>query len=220
MLKSELLEKLKDINDDTDINETILSIEDFAKSSSKLDGSKLTVGKLDVSKLTVEDFKNVLENNQMIKGYYTSQVDSAISKAINSHDEKFKKDKLPKIIEDELKKRSNDGLSPEQIEIKELKAQMEAMKAEKEANDLLNSNRTKLKEAKLSEDLAKYIKEDSDIEFFKNLITESVNNGVKDKINNSSYTPPSDSNLGGGKITWDMVQENPSLMSDYIKQNN
>ena len=210
MLKSELLEKLKDINDDADINEIILSIEDFAKSSNKLD----------VSKLTIEDFKNVLENNQMIKGYYTSQMDSSISKAINSHDEKFRRDKLPKIIEDELKKRSNEGLTPEQIEIKELKTQMEAMKAEKEANDLLNANRNKLKEAKLSEDLAKYIKEDSDIEFFKNLITESVNDGVKNKINNSSYTPPSDGNLGGGKITWDMVQENPSLMADYMKQNN
>lgn len=210
MLKSELLEKLKDINDDTDINETILSIEDFAKSSSKLD----------VSKLTVEDFKNVLENNQMIKGYYTSQMDSSISKAIDSHDKKFQKEKLPKIIEEELKKRSNEGLTPEQIEIKELKAQMEAMKAEKEANDLLNTNRTKLKEVNLSEDLAKYIKEDSDIEFFKNLITESVNNGVKNKINGSNYTPPSDGNLGGGKITWEMVQENPSLMADYMKQNN
>ena len=210
MLKSELLEKLKDINDDTDINEIILSIEDFAKSSSKLD----------VSKLTVEDFKNVLENNQMIKGYYTSQMDSSISKAIDSHDKKFQKEKLPKIIEDELKKRSNEGLTPEQIEIKELKAQMEAMKAEKEANDLLNTNRTKLKEVNLSEDLAKYIKEDSDIEFFKNLITESVNNGVKNKINSSNYAPPSDGNLGGGKITWEMVQENPSLMADYMKQNN
>ena len=210
MLKSELLEKLKDINDDTDINETILSMEDFAKSSSKLD----------VSKLTVEDFKNVLENNQMIKGYYTSQMDSSISKAIDSHDKKFQKEKLPKIIEDELKKRSNEGLTPEQIEIKNLKAEMEAMKAEKEANDLLNTNRTKLKEVNLSEDLAKYIKEDSDIEFFKNLITESVNNGVKNKINNSSYAPPSDGNLGGGKITWEMVQENPSLMADYMKQNN
>lgn len=210
MLKSELLEKLKDIDDNTDINETILSIEDFAKSSSKLD----------VSKLTIEDFKNVLENNQMIKGYYTSQMDSSISKAINSHDAKFQKEKLPKIIEDELKKRSNEGLTPEQIEIKELKTQMEAMKAEKEANDLLNSNRTKLKEVNLSEDLAKYIKEDSDIEFFKNLITESVNDGVKNKINNSNYTPPSDNNLGGSKITWEMVQENPSLMADYMKQNN
>ena len=209
MLKSELLEKLKDINDDTDINEIILSIEDFAKSS-----------ELDVTKLTTEDYKRILETNEAIKGYYTSQMDSAISKAINSHDEKFKRDKLPKIIEDELKKRSNEGLTPEQIEIKNLKAEMEAMKAEKEANDLLNTNRTKLKEVNLSEDLAKYIKEDSDIEFFKNLITESVNNGVKNKINGSSYAPPSGNNLGGGKITWEMVQENPSLMADYMKQNN
>ena len=33
MLKSELLEKLKDIAEDADINETILNMEDFAKSS-------------------------------------------------------------------------------------------------------------------------------------------------------------------------------------------
>ena len=31
MLKSELLEKLKDIADDADINETILSMDDYAK---------------------------------------------------------------------------------------------------------------------------------------------------------------------------------------------
>lgn len=209
MLKKELIEKLKDINDDADINETILAMEDFAKSS-----------ELDITKLTIEDYKNVLEKNETIKGYNQSQLDSAISKAINVHDSKFQKEKLPSIIEEEIKKRSNDGLTKEQIEIKELKEQMEAMKAEKEANELLNTNRSKLKEAKLSEDLAKYIKEDSDIEFFKTLITESVNNGVKDKINNSSYTPPSDSNLGGGKITWEQVIENPTLMVEYQKQNN
>ena len=208
MLKKELIEKLKDIDDNADINETILAMEDFAKSS-----------ELDVTKLTIEDYKNVLEKNETIKGYNQSQLDSAISKAINVHDGKFKKEKLPSIIEEELKKRSNEGLTKEQIEIKELKEQMEVMKKEKEVNELLASNRTKLKEAKLSEDLAKYIKEDSDIEFFKNLITESVNNGVKDKINNSSYTPPADNNLGGGKITWEQVIENPSLMGQYQSQN-
>lgn len=148
--------------------------------------------------------------------YSTKAIETARNNAIA----KFKEEELPKIIEQNIKENSNDGLTPEQIEIKELKAQMEAMKAEKEANELLNTNRSKLKEAKLSEDLAKYIKEDSDIEFFKTLITESVNNGVKDKINNSSYTPPSDSNLGGGKITWEQVIENPTLMVEYQKQNN
>ena len=44
MLKSKLLEKLKDIADDADVNEAILSIDDFAKSS-----------EIDVKKLTVDD---------------------------------------------------------------------------------------------------------------------------------------------------------------------
>ena len=102
MLKKELIEKLKDIDDNADINETILAMEDFAKSS-----------ELDVTKLTIEDYKNVLEKNETIKGYNQSQLDSAISKAINSHDDKFQKEKLPSIIEEELKKRSNEGLTKE-----------------------------------------------------------------------------------------------------------
>ena len=120
MLKSELLEKLKDIADDADINETILSIEDFAKSS-----------KFDTNKLTIEDFKNVLANNKEIKAYYTSALDSGISKAVNSHDEKFKKEKLPGIIEAEIKKRSNEGKSETEIQLQEMKEQLEKMKAEK-----------------------------------------------------------------------------------------
>ena len=86
MLKSELLEKLKEINDDTDINETILSIEDFAKSSSKLDGSKLTVGKLDVSKLTIEDYKRILETNEVARlqreAFYSFCKETGVKKVI------------------------------------------------------------------------------------------------------------------------------------------
>lgn len=184
MLKSELLEKLKDIDDNADINETILSIEDFAKSS-----------KFDVTKVTVEDYKNMLANNKEISGYYQSTLDSQISKAVNSHDEKFKKEKLPKLIADGIKQQTEKDLTPEQKELKELKEQMQQLKAEKQANELLSSNRNKLKEAKLNEDLAKYIKEDSDIEFFKNLINTSVDNGVKEKINNASYVPPANTNV-------------------------
>lgn len=206
MKKSELLELLKDVDDNSDINETIQGIEGLAKSS-----------KLDVTKLTVEDYKNILENNDVIKGYNTSQLDSAISKAIASHDKKFTSEKLPKIIEEELKKRTNDGLTPEQIEIKELKESIEAMKKEKEASLLLETNRNKLKEAKLTEDLAKYVKDDNDIEFFKNLISKSVSDGVQAKIKNSSYNPPANNSIGG-KITWNDVIENPSLLNAYNKQ--
>ena len=56
MLKSELLEKLKDIADDADINETILKMDDFAKSS-----------EIDVNKITLDDYKNMLANNEIVK---------------------------------------------------------------------------------------------------------------------------------------------------------
>ena len=91
MLKSELLEKLKDIAEDADVNEAILSIDDFAKSS-----------EIDVKKLTIDDYKNMLANNAVIKAYYQSSFDSAVGSAVTKHDEKFKREKLPGIIEDAI----------------------------------------------------------------------------------------------------------------------
>ena len=185
MLKSELLEKLKDIADDADINETILNMEDFAKSS-----------KVDVKKLTIDDYKNMLANNDIIKAYYQSSFDSAVGRAVTNHDEKFKREKLPGIIEDAIKAKANEGLTPEQVQLKELQAQLDAMKAEKEQAELLNANVRKLREVGLNTDLARFIKEDSDIDFFKNLINDSVKAEVKNKLGHSSYKLPAvDNNL-------------------------
>ena len=184
MLKSELLEKLKDIAEDADVNETILSIDDFAKSS-----------EIDVKKLTIDDYKNMLANNAVIKAYYQSSFDSAVGSAVTKHDEKFKREKLPGIIEDAIKAKSNEGLSPEQVQLKELQAQLDAMKAEKAEALRLEANRNKLKESGLNTDLARFIKEDSDIDFFKNLINDSVKTEVKQKLGHSSYKVPVDNNL-------------------------
>ena len=185
MLKSELLEKLKDIAEDADVNEAILNIDDFAKSS-----------QIDVKKLTIDDYKNMLANNAVIKAYYQSSFDSAVGSAVTKHDEKFKREKLPGIIEDAIKAKANEGLSPEQIQLRELQAQLDAMKAEKEQAELLNANVRKLKEVGLNTDLARFIKEDSDIDFFKNLINDSVKTEVKQKLGHSSYKlPVVDNNL-------------------------
>ena len=179
MLKSELLEKLKDIAEDADVNETILGMDDFAKSS-----------EIDVTKITLDDYKNMLANNEIVKAYFTSQLDSGISKAVNSHDQKFMKDKFPKLLEEEVQKRLNADLTPEQKQIKEMQEQLDAMRAEKERAELLNANSKKLKEQGLNTDLAKYIKTDDDIDFFKNLINDSVKTQIQQKLGKSSYKPP------------------------------
>ena len=179
MLKSELLEKLKDIAEDADVNEAILSIDDFAKSS-----------EIDVKKLTVDDYKNMLANNEVIKAYYQSSFDSAVGSAVTKHDQKFMKEKFPTLLEEEIKKRDTSNLTPDQLKIKELEEKMAKYEAEKAESLRLETNRSKLKESGLNTDLAKYIKTDDDIDFFKNLINDSVKTEVKNKLGNSSYRPP------------------------------
>ena len=179
MLKSELLEKLKDIADDADINETILKMDDFAKSS-----------KIDVTKMTIDDYKNMLANNDIIKAYYQSSFDSAVGKAVTNHDEKFKKEKLPKLLEEEVQKKLNADLTPEQQQIRKLQEKIEKMELEKTKAELLEANRNKLKGQGLDTSLAKYINNDDDISFFKDLISNSVQAGIKEKLGNSNYKPP------------------------------
>ena len=118
--------------------------------------------------------------------YATKAVNTARENAIA----KFKAEELPKIIDDAIKAKSNEGLTPEQMQLKELQAQLDAMKAEKEQAELLNANSKKLKEQGLNTDLAKYIKTDDDIDFFKNLINNSVKTQIQQKLGKSSYKVP------------------------------
>ena len=123
--------------------------------------------------------------------YATKAVNTARENAIA----KFKQEELPKIIDDAIKAKSNEGLTPDQMKIKELEEKMAKYEAEKAEALRLETNRSKLKEVGLNTDLARFIKEDDDIDFFKNLINDSVQEKVKNKLGHSSYKPPVDNNL-------------------------
>ena len=65
--------------------------------------------------------------------FVKSAIDSAISKAVESHDAKFKAEKLPGIIEEEIKKR---GPKPKDPELAAALERVEALeKAKKQAED-------------------------------------------------------------------------------------
>ena len=64
------------------------------------------------------------------------------------------------------------------------------MNLDKANAQLLKSNRNKLKGQGLDTSLAKYINSDEDITFFKDLISNSVQAGIKEKLGNSNYKPP------------------------------
>ena len=108
--------------------------------------------------------------------YATKAVNTAREKAIA----KFKQEELPKLIDDAVKEATNKELTPEQIQLKELQEQLDAMKAEKAETLRIEANRTKLKENKLDEGLAKYINSDEDLDYFKQLFYASVEQNLKD----------------------------------------
>ena len=137
---------------------------------------------------------------------------------------KFKKEELPKLIEDAVKAKSSEGLTPEQLKIKELEEKMARYEAEKAETLRLEANRNKLKEQGLSTELARFIKEDADIEFFKNFISNAVQAGVKEKLGGSNYKPPVTAGEPKQKMTLAEIMayanENPGVnIQDLINQN-
>lgn len=148
--------------------------------------------------------------------YSNKAVKTAQEKAIA----KYEKETLPTKIEEAIKAKSTEGLTPEQIKLRELEKQLADMQAEKTKAELLNANTAKLKEKGLDIGLAKYINSDEDVDFFSNLISNSIQNGVKEKLGDSNYTPPKADNNSFGKIQWQDVIDGKSSYEDFMKQEN
>lgn len=185
MKKADLLKLIEGLGDDESILETLNSIEGLAKSS-----------ELDITKLTIEDYKNILENNQIIQGYWTSQKDSAVSKAVDKALKNYEEKKLPLKIEEALKSKANEGKTPEQIELEELKNTVANMQKEKTRAELSSKYTKILGEKKLPTELVDYILNDDEsiiegnIAKFETLFNTYIDNGVKIRIGDNNYTPP------------------------------
>ena len=125
----------------------------------------------------------------------------AVETARNNAIAKFKEEELPKIIEEELKKVNNKKKTPEQIELEELKAKFEALEKEKTIADMTSKYTKVLTEKGLNADLINFVLGENDetttqnIESIEKIINGAVDNGVKNKLSSSSYTPPSESNV-------------------------
>ena len=118
MIKTELVKLIEGLNDTDDVMETLKGVEGLSSP-------------LDVTKLSIDDYNSILEKNDQIKGYYRSSFDTAVNKAVSNHDKNFMEKKFPKLVEEEIKKRSNVGKTPEQIELEQVKNEVMQMKTEK-----------------------------------------------------------------------------------------
>lgn len=118
MKKLELIKLIENLGDEDNVLEVLQGVEGISQ--------------FDVNKVTVDQYKQLLEGNPTIKGYAQSQIDSFVSKGVES----FKTNKMPTYIQEAVKKATEPkDLTPEQKQIKELEekfAQLEKEKLEAE----------------------------------------------------------------------------------------
>lgn len=103
--------------------------EDFGEAlpQDKREAFKAAVSALDgaVKIDSRETAEKLVKENQYLKSAW----DAAVSKAVENHDEKFKAEKLPGLLEAEIKKREP---PPKDPILAAMKAEIDAMKADKE----------------------------------------------------------------------------------------
>lgn len=188
MKKIDLLKLIEGLEDEADVLETLKEQEEI----------KGLIKPFDVEKITLEDFKKVITENKEIKGYYTSEKDRAVSKGI----ETFKSNNLQKLIDEELKKKSNEGLSEEAIQLKELQAKFEALEKEKMRSELKGKYTKLLTEKGLNSELVDFVfNEDeeifnSNVDKINSILQNSVNLKTREILKNNEYIPPT----SGGNI--------------------
>ena len=182
MKKIDLLKLIEGLEDETDVLDTLKEQEEI----------KGLIKPFDVEKITLEDFKKVITENKEIKGYYTSEKDRAVSKGI----ETFKSNNLQKLIDEELKKKSNEGLSEEAIQLKELQAKFEALEKEKMRSELKGKYTKLLTEKGLNSELVDFVfNEDeeifnSNVDKINSILQNSINSKTNEILNNNEYIPP------------------------------
>ena len=192
MKKIDLLKLIEGLEDETDVLDTLKEQEEI----------KGLIKPFDVNEITLEDFKKVITDNKEVKGYYTSEKDRAVSKGI----ETFKSNNLQKLIDEELKKKSNEGLSETEIQLKEVQAKVEALEKEKTISELKGKYTKSLVEKGLNAELIDFVfNEDeeifnSNVDKINSIIENSINEKTNEILNNNEYIPPSN---GGSNLNRD-----------------
>lgn len=185
MKKADLIKLIEGLEDEVDVLDTLKENEEI----------KGLIKPFDASKLALKDFTKLLQENDTIKGYWTSEKDRAVTEGI----EGFKKKGMQKLIDEAVKAKSNEGKTPEQIKLEELETKLAEMEKEKTiATNKANYSKI-LGEKGLSTDLLDFIYADEEVVFNENIdkintiIQNAVTSSTNKILNNNEYIPPTSS---------------------------
>ncbi|MBY2477562.1 DUF4355 domain-containing protein [Clostridioides difficile] len=178
MLKKEVLELLKEIEDDAEIDSLLQSTDLFKSASDK--------------KLTIEEFRELINNDANFKALIDNEKNKYHSEAL----ENFKKKDMQTLISAEVLKRTGANETEEQKAIRELRESLNKLEKEKQHAEKISKYKDILVEKKIPTNLIEYLLSDDDdktnanIEIFENSMKQYVQSRVDERIKDGSYTPP------------------------------
>lgn len=152
----------------------------------------------EVGEVTLEQFKNALESNLEIKGYYDSVVDKAVNKRLDKSIETWKEKNLNNLIEEEVNKRYPKK-SKVEIELEEAIEAKRQLELQVQYQTLMSENNLPLS---ILEFVAGTNVEDTvkKIERFNTILNEIVEKHRREWANKwllkSSYIPPGENGAG------------------------
>lgn len=192
MLKKELIELIKDIEDDKEIDGAI----EKSELATKLGG--------------LDTFKEKINKDKDFKSF----IDSEKDKHAEKYNKTWQDNNLQKLIDEKVKELYPDE-DPKDSELKKLRIEMESMKKETLKKELTNKALKKMTDEGLPTDLVDFLvgaDEDStvkNIDLFKEKFTSKLETTVKERLKDNSYTPPSGANEPQGSLDFmSVIKEN------------
>lgn len=191
------MDKTNNIN--VEIEEEKKSIESFSEVTNS------------VGEVTLNQFKNALEHNLEVRGYYDSIVDKAVSKRLDKGIESWKANNLENLINEEINKRFPQKTEQE-IKFDEQQKALEKAMEDKRQLELKIKYQNLMTVNNLPMEILDFVEGNdiettiSNIERFKNVadkyIIDCTQKEILKRLGNSAYTPPSRHVLGsnGGSM--------------------
>ena len=169
--------------------------------------------------VSLESIKGYLEQNEEGKKYLQSQIDSNVTKGI----ETFKSKTMPNLIEEEIKKKFP-AETDEQKRVRLLEENFAKLQNEAKRKDLLNIALKKANEKKLPVELIEsFLGEDEEttakkIDAFETIFNNALKSNVEDRFKEHSREP--NNNNGNNNLDFDYSKmSDEEYYKNRLKQN-
>lgn len=165
--------------------------------------------------VTVDKIKTFVDKDKDVKSWFDSERDKHLSKGL----ETFKTNSLPKLLEEEIKKRYPQK-DEKELALEALKAEVEKMKSEKLRESLINSALKEFTDKKLPVSMVDFLITDNEettktnLTKFEELFSAEIKKILAEKGLEDNYVPPKNNdtktNKTSGNDVFDIINKTKS----------